>query len=74
MCVGVRGIQLRGGLQFTEGLGQTALLAQCQTQPAVRSLHFRLHFDGLPEGLFCPRGVVLAQQVEPLQDEVRRLF
>ncbi len=33
-----------------------------------------MHFDGLAEGLFCTSGVVLTQEIEPLQDEVRRLF
>ena len=61
MGVGIRGIQLRGGLQFAEGLGKTAFLAQRQTQSAVRSLHLRLHFDGLAESLFRSRGVVPAQ-------------
>jgi hypothetical protein len=51
-----------------------AFLAQRQTQPAVGSLHFRLHIDRLPESLLRPRGVMLVQPVEPLQDEVPRLF
>jgi hypothetical protein len=65
---------LRGGLQFAEGLGKPALLAQRQSQTAVRGLHFRLRFNGLPKSLFRPRGVVLVQKIERLQDEVRRWF
>ena len=70
MCVGIGGIELRGGLQFAKSLGQTAFLPQCQPQTSVRRLDFRLHFDGLPESLFRPLSVVLAQPVEPLQNKV----
>ena len=74
MRVGVRGIELRSGLQFAEGLSQTAFLAQGQTQTAMRRLHFRLHIDGLAESLFRPRRVVPGHTIEPSQDEVRRFF
>jgi hypothetical protein len=74
MGIGVRGIELRGGLEFTESLGQTAFLTQCQAQAAVRRLDFRLRLNGLPEGLFRPCGVVSAQALEPLQDKVPSLL